>query len=68
MGARAGREDANMPDCAISARACRFAARIPLTLPALALLAAAALAQTGLVSKARGEELIVGSRSMVREA
>jgi len=41
-----------MPDCAISARACRFAARI-LTLPALALLAAAALAQTGCVSKAR---------------
>jgi hypothetical protein len=52
MGVRAGREDVIMPDCAISARACRFAARI-LTLPALALLAAAALAQAGCVSKAR---------------
>jgi hypothetical protein len=47
MGVRAGREDANMPDCAITARVCRSAASIRLTLPALALLAAAALAQTG---------------------
>jgi chemotaxis protein MotB len=53
MGARAGREDAFMPDRAISAQACRSAACIPLTLPALALLAAAALAQAGCVSKAR---------------
>jgi chemotaxis protein MotB len=53
MGVWAGREDAIMPDCAISARACRSAACIQLTLPALALLAAGALAQAGCVSKAQ---------------
>jgi chemotaxis protein MotB len=52
MGVRAGREDAIMPDSAISARASRSAVRIPLTLPALALLAAAVLASSGCVSKA----------------
>lgn len=42
-----------MPDRSISSRACRYAASIRTTLPALALLAAAALAQAGCVSKAQ---------------
>jgi hypothetical protein len=73
MGVRAGREDAIMPDCVTSARACRLAARIPLPLPALALLAAGALASEKIALEAKVATLQTeseepGARSTAREA
>jgi chemotaxis protein MotB len=53
MGVGAGREDAMMLHRSNTSRACRHTARITPTLPALALLLAAALAQSGCVSKAQ---------------